>query len=329
MEERKVRQVERALPRTGEPRRPPSDARRAAGACFGYEVRSDLTFHYLREGGGDPIEVDVDEESLPTPTDPPLHEWLPRPENALHARVWASDAGYTLWIEGVGWYRVDPSAPSIRIPTSSPSPVRREEHIWGLPASLCFVHRGDLPLHAAAVEVGGSAVLLAAPGRFGKTTLAAAFLKAGYRLLAEDLCCCRLSTVPQLLPGPAMLRVRRDVYERLDLPGTYPLFDEPDRVHLAIEPTLRGDSSPVPVAAVIFLKIGGEQPIMRPVSPMDAVRDLWAVSFNLPTDADRARCFQGVTDLASRVPLWELHRRFEVDHLEPTIQAIVDSCSGA
>jgi hypothetical protein len=242
--------------------------------------------------------------------------------------VWASDAGYTVWIGGVGWYRVEPAVPSIRIPASSPNQVRREEHTWSLPASLCFTRRGDLPLHAAAVEVDGSAILLAAPGRFGKTTLAAAFLQAGYRLLAEDLSCCRLATVPQLLPGPAMLRVRRDVCERLPLPGTYPVFEEEERVHLAIDPVLRGDSAPVPLAAVVLLRAGGDDPVLRPVSPRAALPDLWTLSFNLPTDQDRARCFQGVTDLAARVPIWDLHRRLELDQLEPAVRAIVEGCVG-
>ena len=299
---------------------------RSGGTCFGYEVRSTLAFHFLRQGTGTPIEVRTDEEPPPAPAGPPLHEWLPRPENALHAKVWASDDGYTLWIDGVGCYRIDPMAPSIRVPASSPSLVRREEHAWSLPASLCFVHRGDLPLHAAAIEVGGSAILLAGPGRFGKTTLAGAFLRAGYRLLAEDLSCCHLSPVPEIVPGPAMLRVRRDVYERLDFPGTYPVYVEPERVHLAVDPTLRGDCTPVPLAGVVFLRVADDGAIMERVSEVDALRDLWALSFNFPTDEDRARCFQGVTDLAARVPLWNLHRPLKIDHLERAIQVIVETC---
>ena len=56
---------------------------------------------------------------------------------------------------------------------------------------LCFRARGDTALHAAAVEVDGQAVVLGAPGTFGKTTLAAAFHAAGHRLLSEDTTCIR------------------------------------------------------------------------------------------------------------------------------------------
>src|SRR2546430_14670805 len=80
------------------------------------------------------------------------------------------------------------------------------------PPALCCMHRGALPLHAAAVEIESRAVVIAAPGRHGKTTLALAFQRHGYRVLTEDLACCSLASTPKLLPGPALLRVRPDVY---------------------------------------------------------------------------------------------------------------------
>src|SRR5207244_12530639 len=83
---------------------------------------------------------------------------------------------------------------------------------WGIPAALRCMHRGDLPLHAAAVEVESRALVLAAPGWHGKTTLALAFQRHGYRVLTEDLACCSLASTPKLLPGPALLRVRPHVY---------------------------------------------------------------------------------------------------------------------
>ena len=81
--------------------------------------------------------------------------------------------------------------------------------------------RGDLAVHAAAVDVDGSALLLAAPGRYGKTTLAAAFAGQGYRLLAEDTTCYRPSSDPSVLPGLAMLRIRPDVHEHLSHPAVH------------------------------------------------------------------------------------------------------------
>src|SRR4029453_8171040 len=118
-----------------------------------------------------------------------------------------------------------------------------------------FLPRGALPLHAAAVDLDGSAILLAAPGYHGKTTLAAAFLGAGFRILTEDIACCRVGELPTLFPGPAMLRVRRPSYERLEFPGTRVVAEEPGRVHLALEGSARGDGTPVPLRGIVLLQV--------------------------------------------------------------------------
>src|SRR5438034_1082947 len=164
--------------------------------------------------------------SLRRPTSGPGHRWqsgASRPPTStassgsyqplvLHSGGAGGGAAHRMWTDLEGWFEIDAANRSVTVPPCS-DPVRREERFWGVPVSLCYLLRGDVGIHAAAVEVEGAGVLLAAPGRSGKTTLAGAFLAAGHRLLSEDLSCCRSSPVPLLLPGPAMLRVRRDVHE--------------------------------------------------------------------------------------------------------------------
>ena len=59
-------------------------------------------------------------------------------------------------------------APLLTMPLGV-EPVRREERLWGIPAALALIRRGDVAVHAAAVEIDGRALLFAGPGRFGKT----------------------------------------------------------------------------------------------------------------------------------------------------------------
>ena len=187
---------------------------------------------------------------------------------------------------------------------------------------LAFLERGDIPLHAAAVEIDGEAVLLAAPGRFGKTTLAAAFVRAGYRLLTEDLCCIRLGPIPAIIPGPAMIRLRRDVAAEISLPQAVELGRDDDRVHYALADNGRGDSAPVPLSAIVFLRPGDGVPHLDPVDPVDAIADLWALSFRVPTEQGAARCFDGTIDIAGRVPVWNLRRPLRYDALDAAIEVI-------
>lgn len=294
------------------------------GSCYGFQPVSDLSFEYLRSGGGEPFAVAEVEEEPGGPDGVLVSEWTPIPDRRVWARLYADGPRYRLWVEGYGTFAVDPRAPSVGLPAGEAGGVRREERLWGIPAMLCFLARGDLPLHAAAVDVGGEAVLLAAPGYFGKTTLAAGFDAEGYRVLSEDVSCVRFSPEPEVVPGPAMLRVRRDVAGSLELPGARAVAESDDRVHFSLDPVRRGDSSPVPLRAIVLLRSGEDGISLEPVPAAGALRDLWPLSFRLPTAEDRARCFDGIARLAAGVRIRNLVRPLRLDELGRVVQRIVD-----
>lgn len=293
----------------------------ARGTLYGYEIRSPLEFEYLRLGEGEPLTVMVGDP----PDSPPgelLRTWAP-PEFPVQSRLHADGTAYRLWYERDGWYVVEPGARRLVVPSSGDS-LRREERLWGLPILLHFMARGDVPLHASCVEVDGKALLLAAPGKHGKTTLAMAFAALGYRVLAEDLVCLRPGSAPAVIPGPAMLRVRNDMADVCRVPGAAELRRDDERAHLSLESS-RGTCDPVPVAGIVMLHVGDTEPRLERVAGADVVRNLWALSFNLPTDRDRARCFQAVAALGSTTSTWNLTRRLRLEDLMPTVECVVDA----
>ena len=68
--------------------------------------------------------------------------------------------------------------------------------------------RGTVPLHLAAVVIGGHAVGFAGPPAAGKSSLACALADRGHSLLADDLAALRWDANgrPLLHPGPARMR---------------------------------------------------------------------------------------------------------------------------
>lgn len=282
-------------------------------------MRSETEFIYLRDGGGEPLWVREDGSEPSRPGDP-LAELKSR--NQVRTRVYGDAGGFALDVEGVGWFGIDPEASSITFPPT-PYGAWLEGFIWGLPAALLVLSRGGLFFHAAAVDIGGRAVLLAGPGHHGKTTLAGALAAAGHRLLAEDLVRCHVEESPVLYPGPAMLRLRRDVARWLAVPGAERVAEDPEKVHLALDPSRRGTSDPVPLAAIVFLHPGEAVSIER-LEPGSTIPDLWVVSLNVPTSEGRAQCFRHITGLAETVPVWKMVRPLTRKAIAPTIDRIVE-----
>ena len=282
-----------------------------------------MPFRALRASGGDPLWVDQEGDAFAR-DDAPLMEWTEA--DKPFARLWVDGPTSAMWLQGVGWFGIDPRVPRISIPATSGG-APREARVWGMPTALCFLERGELALHAAAVDVGGAAVILGAPGQYGKTTLASAFVRAGARLLSEDLTCCRsTAATPALLPGPALLRLRRDVFDRLGVPGGEVVAEEPGRVYVLGDEATRGTSDPVPLRAVVLLRKTAGAIELHPVPPARAIADLWSLAFKLPNDDARSTCFAAVTDLAGRVPVWDLHRMLSYEQLPAVVDAIVDTC---
>jgi hypothetical protein len=302
-------------------------------SCLGFEVRSRLSFRLLREAEGRPLEVVDFDGAEPDVLGDPLMSWEARPGNPFARRIYRREGGgFAIWHDAMGWFLVDEERPSIAVPPSEDE-LRREERIWGLPAAVCIDAGDDLALHGATVDVGGSAVVFCAPGGHGKTTLAAAFLRAGHRVLADDMSCCQLAPEPSVLPGPAILRIRNDVYSQLQLAGAEPVLRDDEKVHLMLTADARGSGVPVRLRAIVFVRdtslraIEGH-PAISEVAAADSLANLWSVTFTLPTAQARQRTFEKVAALAGRAPIFEMYRPASYDDLSEAVDLVISTCIG-
>lgn len=85
-------------------------------------------------------------------------------------------------------------------------------------APLLWLQRGLFAMRASAVEMDGRVVALAGGSGVGKSTLTAALLQAGHRLLSDDLTVIDSAADPVLvLPTSPMLRLWRDSLDALGI----------------------------------------------------------------------------------------------------------------
>ena len=299
---------------------------RMQGSCVGYGIASDLPFVTVRDGGGTPLYVDERRGLGQLGT--LVLEWLPRPGNPFHGRLYQEDGVYAFWSSDAGWFRIDPEEPSVSVsPTSDP--FRRELRLFGVPVALCAFAAGDITIHASAIEVDGQAILFAGPTRYGKTTLAAAFARAGHRLLTEDSTRCRVSSVPAVYPGPAALRLRTDVATSITIPGTTIGGTYDDRIALVVDREQRGQGTPVPLRMIVVPRLGPDAPSLAPISVPDAVRDLMALTFRPPFAESRATAFARVAEVASRVEMLDLTRQMTMESLDDIVALVERRLSGS
>jgi hypothetical protein len=296
-------------------------------SSFGFRIRSSQHFKLLRSGGNNgTLEVRAEAFDPKPAAAGAVLEWSLKGSADVTAKLHFDEHLYDYWISDTGWYRIDPTARTIHIPSCGDELIR-EHRLWGIPTLLCAMTRGDFFVHAAAVEIGNEAILFAAPGRHGKTTLALAFHQHGYRVLSEDSACCRLEPSPVLLPGPALMRVRPDVFDGNAPPGAHIAAIYEDRIFMIINEDRRGNDDPVPIRGLCLLRESPDAIHVDHLSPQKALRDLWALSFRFPNDLDRGRCFTQLCALAATVPIWELYRPLRLDCLSETIEAIVKTFS--
>jgi len=293
----------------------------AAPSLFGFRIETDVPLRFLREGGGvETIRVAVAPGTPHRPSHAPLGEWpLHGASVPATAALYEVPGGYEYWTSDAGRFAVDLAQGRIEIPAEGDE-ILREQRLHGMPMLLAFANRGDVSLHAAAVEVEGRAMILAAPSMFGKTTLALAFHERGYRLLTEDLVCCRPGTT-ELIPGPALARMRPDVYAGAPPKGMEAVAVRPDRVFLSPPVGERGPSSPLPIGGICLLR-EGESIRADPAQPLEVVKDIWHLGFRLPTAAGRSESFRQVTQLATAVPVWNVQRPMRLDLLGDTVALI-------
>jgi hypothetical protein len=287
------------------------------GTCFGFTVNSELEFSALRHGVGEPLEILESPDVPPAREDQLVYDWR---DGDFHAQVFEVGFDYRYWVKDVGWFEIQPSSRRIVVPPIERS-LLREELIWGIPAILCFRHRGEIPVHGAAIEIDGGAVLLAGPARYGKSTLAAAFAEAGYRVLSEDVVCLRPDPL-QVIPGPATLRLRRDVGSVLEVGAGVRIVGGSSRVRYALHATGRGECTPVPVRAVYFLARSEGVIEVTPISRSEAIKNLWRLVFQLESSDQRA-AFAASVDLAACGSVCVLRRPFELDRLHDVTTAVV------
>lgn len=123
---------------------------------------------------------------------------------------------------------------------------------YGTVAALTLAWRGAVPFHACAVDIAGRAVMIAGRSGAGKSSLTAALLRHGAKLIADDLTVADLTGTPMVARGRPAIRLHPNSAATIN--ATFRAADTRDRRgKWLVRPLARTAATWLPLAAVIEL----------------------------------------------------------------------------
>ena len=218
-------------------------------------------------------------------------------------------------------------------PLRRSSPEAFHTYLLGQALSFALIKQGFDPLHATVVAIGGVAVAFLGESGYGKSTLAAAFVRAGHGLLTDDLLVLsdqghglaahpgppRIKLFPEIARAVLGPKVRGIAITKMTRKVVIPL-EEDQRVGFAV---------PLKIIYVLGKPApSGREPetvTIRRLSQRQACIALTRNTFNtVLTDSERLiRQFAFATNVASSVPVKLLTYPRALDFLPTIRQAIL------
>ena len=198
--------------------------------------------------------------------------------------------------------------------------------------------RGIEPLHSTTVVIDGKAVAFLGDSGYGKSSLGAAFLEAGYPLLTDDLLVLKEEGDRFVAyPGPPRIKlfpeiVRSFLGERV---AGIPMNNQTSKMVIPLgQNDMVLPQAAFPLKAIYVLtpppaSLRGHRITIRMLSPRRAFVELVKNTFNTVIDEPGRlkRQFAVATRLATRVPIASLSYPRTLEHLPYVREAILADLS--
>ncbi|MGP3696214.1 serine kinase [Rhodobacter sp. NSM] len=234
--------------------------RPALRTAYGLALQSDFDLPELEpfpdEG---PADLRVRREVLPE---------LPG-RGAFRSRFEADRAD--LWWQTVGAFRVEPG-----LVTASPHPGISEDLVayplLGSVLALALEQLGLFTLHASAVSVGGRGVAMMGDKGAGKSTTATAMIRAGHRLIADDIVAVDEGLL--LRPGFPQVKLSPPAAASLDAAGAVrrPVVPEvPEKCRVLLPGRFARETAPLGRIYLLERGPADADPAIIPVRPVEAL----------------------------------------------------------
>ncbi len=221
----------------------------------------------------------------------------------------------------------------------SASPESFQTYLIGQVLSFALVKRGIEPLHSTTVVIDGKAVAFLGDSGYGKSSLGAAFLQAGYPLLTDDLLVLKEEGNRfAAYPGPPRIKLFPNIARSLlgeRVNGT-PMNSETSKMVIPLDRNGKMyRQEPLPLRAIYVLtppprSLRVPRISIRSLSPRRAFVELLKGTFNtiVVEPARLERQFDLATRLAARVPVGSLSYPRDLRRISQVRESILRELQG-
>lgn len=253
---------------------------------------------------------------------------LPKPHPEGLSRPFGDEEEYCL-MEGIGDFLVRHGREIIVEPQPDVEAAILRHYLLGWVMAILLRQRGMLMLHASGVAVGGRAIIFFGPSGSGKSTTAAAFVKQGATLLADDYVAIRLNDDPrcrncELLPSFPRLRLTdRSAALLSHTAERVPPYTPETQKHSYL--IAQEELSLVLPLRRIYLLAEGESIRIEAVEPQSTFFDLTLGTHfrhQKMNSALQARLFRQCTQLVRMVPMRRLNIPRELSALPGLVRLV-------
>jgi hypothetical protein len=293
----------------------------------GWHIRSAIPLPEAAPWENDARDVDV-EIRLGTTAGGLREPVADHPEGAIGA-----DGGVLFTAPGVGRYLIRDGREVVIEPSGGADAANLRTFLYGTVLGVLCHQRGLLPLHAGAVAIGDRAIIVAGDSGAGKSSLTAALVRQGARLLAEDLCPLRLADAAasgkaRVLPGVPRFRLNRDVAEHLRLvPVAAGSAGGPSKIAISCPPgALALPSRPAAIYGIDRVRVA-DNPRAERIAGIEALEVVRGAIFRWELAHAMGRsqaALRGAAALASAVPCFRLWRTRQLTGLDETAALILE-----
>lgn len=195
---------------------------------------------------------------------------------------------------------------------------------------LIMGYDGDLVLHASAVRISGEAIAFVGNSRRGKSTLAAAFARAGHPFLTDDgLILAKEEKQYLVLPREPDLRLCPDSASELFGRASDPETSSDDwKSRIPASAAIPHSNQPTPLGALFFLANpqGRDEPSIESLARPAAIAQLLQHCFILDSeDGERLkRLFDRLIDLSATVDCFLLDYPRDFSRLPLVLDFLID-----